>query len=55
MAAALSRCKTGFPANGLEWGASGVGGGVSVNPRGSPATVSLFHGSYPLYPASNCA
>lgn len=25
-----------FRANGLEWGASGVGGGASVNPRGSP-------------------
>lgn len=34
MAAVLSRCKTGFRANGLEWGASGVGDWVSVNPCG---------------------
>lgn len=47
MATALSGCKTGFPAKrigvgeggrvgGGQWGGcSGVGGGVSVNPRGS--------------------
>lgn len=37
MAAALSRCKTGFPANGLEWGASGVGGrGLALTREAAP-------------------
>lgn len=50
MAGALSRCKTGFRANGLEVGVSGLGSRVGVNLLGS-TTASLFHASYPPSPS----
>lgn len=53
----LSLSQTDWRGGGEGEGRKGWAAGLTLTREADrqPATVSLLHGSYPLYPASNCA